>query len=174
MEQELTCREAEVVLLDGTRLPGGFPVECRWVTAQLAMGGMIGTAANVAVLRGARITHVIDLQREFDDAPLLRDTGIVLRWWGVPESLEPFPEEAVVEAIGFFRQVLACHDHRLYIHCMAGRNRTPVFVYAFLRATGWTEEEAVAAIRRAEPVALLPRSRLDAVERCLSGLGVGE
>jgi len=173
MEQELGSGESEVVLLDGTRLPGGFPVECRWVTEHLAMGGMIGTAGNVAVLSGARITHVINLQQEFDDSPLLRETGIVLRWLGVPESLNPFPVEAIRDAIGFFREASLRRDHRVYVHCMAGRNRSPVFIYALLRATGWTGAAAAAAIGRADPAALLRSGTLGAVERCLSRFGVG-
>lgn len=162
--------EAEVLLLDGTRLPGGFALEYQWLTARLAMGGMIGTAANVAVLQAARITHVINLQEEFDDTALLKGTGMVLRWLGVPDSLEPFPVEALGEAIRFYRQAIARSDHRVFVHCMAGKNRSPLFVYALLRAEGWTEEASVEAIRGASPAALLRRGPLDAVEHLLPGV----
>ncbi|AGC46094.1 dual specificity protein phosphatase [Myxococcus stipitatus DSM 14675] len=165
--------EAEVLLLDGTRLPGGFAVEFQWLTARLAMGGMIGTAANVGVLEAARITHVINLQEEFDDTALLKDTGLVLRWLAVPDSLEPFPAEALGEALRFYRQALERSEHRVYVHCMAGKNRSPLFVYALLRAEGWTEEGAVEVIRRASPAALLRRGALEAVEHLLPRLVEG-
>ncbi|HEU4407541.1 MAG TPA: hypothetical protein VFS43_19905 [Polyangiaceae bacterium] len=167
MAQGRGLAEPELLLLNGVRVPSDFSLECRCVTDRIAIGGMIGTAANVASLRRERVTHVINLQQGFDDAPILAGTGVALCWLGVPDALPSFPEGALRRAVEFARGAALDPGYRLYLHCMAGRSRSPLFAYAILRSAGWGGSDAAAAIARADAAALLRPEHADAVERFL-------
>ena len=55
-------------------------MDMTWVTDRIALGGGIWNERNMIELAQAGITHVIDMQIEFDDTPLaarLRDPGAV-------------------------------------------------------------------------------------------------
>src|SRR5690349_11307089 len=61
-------------------LHGAFRMDMTWVTGRIAVGGGIWTAENMAAVSRAGITHIIDMQIEFDDTMLAAPHGIeVLR-----------------------------------------------------------------------------------------------
>lgn len=154
--------ERVITLRSGEQLSADFTVECRWIDARLGIGGMVGTRRNARALFDAGVTHVIDLQEELDDGPLFDGLPVALRWLGVPDALAPFPEAALAEAVAFAEEARA---GRLFVHCMAGRNRAPLFAWAILRARGVAADAAAAAIRAVEPAALLRAEHLAAAER---------
>ncbi len=47
-------------------------IDITWVTERIGVGGGIWTAENMAAVARAGITHIIDMQIEFDDTPLAR------------------------------------------------------------------------------------------------------
>jgi predicted protein tyrosine phosphatase len=159
---------SDFIEICGIRLPADFSVESKWITDRLAIGGMIGTSANIQGLKRLGITHVIDLQAEFDDTPLAAEAAVGVLWLPVPNSPGPVSPEAVRHAAEFAGAVLAEDGSRLFVHCMAGRNRAPTFAYAILRAQGWNREDALSRILQAEPRALLEDRILDTVDMALA------
>ena len=158
-----------VALSDGTQLSAEFVVECRWVTNRLAIGGMVGTRQNAVALERLGVSHVLNLQAEFDDAAVFTGSAIRLAWVPVEDRLQPFPADAVLAAIAFGCDALAQQHARLFVHCLAGRTRSPLFAYAILRASGVSAAECVHSIRAAEARADLDGAHLDAIERVLAG-----
>ncbi len=51
-------------------------MDMTWVTERIALGGGIWTAEKLAEVARAGITHVIDMQIEFDDTNLAEPHGI--------------------------------------------------------------------------------------------------
>ena len=45
-------------------------MDITWLTDRIAVGGGIWTADNMARVAGKGVTHIIDMQIEFDDTPL--------------------------------------------------------------------------------------------------------
>src|SRR5437660_2594097 len=51
-------------------------MDITWLTDRIAVGGGIWTAENMATVARAGVTHVINMQIEFDDKPLGLEHGI--------------------------------------------------------------------------------------------------
>ena len=58
----------------GTR-HGTSGMDMTWVTGRIALGGGIWSPENMAAVARAGITHIIDMQIEFDDTPLAEPHG---------------------------------------------------------------------------------------------------
>jgi hypothetical protein len=140
------------LVVGGVRISADFPVELKWVTPQLAIGTMIGSLRNMRILANAGITHVINLQDDFDDATIVGDTGVQVYWLRIGGPIAQAPIEGAME---FARVALRDPDHSLFIHCVAGRNRSPHIAYAALRMLGVTDSGARSRIRKAEPDAVM-------------------
>ena len=50
-------------------------MDMSWVTGRIAVGGGIWTAENMAQVARAEVTHIIDMQIEFDDTALALPIG---------------------------------------------------------------------------------------------------
>jgi hypothetical protein len=150
--------------IGGRRLPADFPVECRWVTPRLAIGSMIGTRRNMRRLREQGITHVLGLQAEFDDRAIAADTGIEVLQLAVPDHPARIPESLLRQALEQAPGILAAERTRLFVHCMAGRQRAPTFAYAVLRGLGWSATEARERILETDPRAQLAAESVQLVD----------
>jgi len=51
-------------------------MDMTWLTDRIALGGGIWNEKNMAELAQAGITHIIDMQIEFDDTPLAEPHGV--------------------------------------------------------------------------------------------------
>jgi dual specificity phosphatase 3 len=143
-----------------------------FVTARLATGAAISSAADVDQLAGAGITLVIDCRGEFDDAPLLAGhPSMVYVWDGTDDDGQPKPPAWFDKGISLALSELAKPGQRVYCHCAAGVNRGPSMAYAVMRALGWSAEDGEAAIRRARPQVGL-RYKADA-DAAIVALGYG-
>src|SRR3954462_10009239 len=65
-----------------------FDVQCKWITGRIAIGGLIGTVENMELLCAAGVTHVLNLQAEFDDRTIRGKTGIDVTWVPIPNELD--------------------------------------------------------------------------------------
>lgn len=155
----------------GLEAPGDFQVHVRWITTRLAVGGMIGTSANMRRLRASGITHVLNLQAEFDDAPLAAEEGVDTLWLPLESSEEVPAPEAVRAAIGYAQQAWTEPESRLYVHCLAGLNRSPLLAYAILRSSGNAPADALAQVRAACSCALLDEETAAEMDALLGDAG---
>ncbi len=127
-------------------------MDLTWVTPRIAVGGGIWTDANMAKVAAAGVTHVIDMQVEFDDSPLAGPYGIEVFWNQVDDDFQPKPAEVFRPGIGFALAALESPENKLLIHCAAGVHRAPMMALALLRAQGWDLQEAMELMEERRPV----------------------
>jgi protein-tyrosine phosphatase len=128
-------------------------IDITWVTERIAVGGGIWNAENMAAVSRAGITHIIDMQIEFDDTPLAGRHGIAVCWNPVDDDFELKPPEVFARGVEFALAALEEAEAKLFVHCAAGVHRAPMMTLALLGAMGWTVEDGVELIERRRPVA---------------------
>src|SRR5579859_7510871 len=102
---------------------GKFGMDMTWITGRLAVGGGIWTAENMAAVARAGVTHIIDMQIEFDDTPLAKAQGIEVCWNPIDDDFEPKPGEVFDRGVKFGLAALEGNDSKLLVHCAAGVHR---------------------------------------------------
>ncbi len=98
------------------------------------------------------VTHIIDMQIEFDDTELARPYGIEVLWNGTDDDFQPKPAELFAKGVEFGQAALEENGGKLYIHCAAGVHRAAMMTLALLGAMGWEMEEAMQVIQGRRPV----------------------
>jgi protein-tyrosine phosphatase len=144
-------------------------MDITWVTDRIAVGGGIWNADNMTAVSRAGITHIIDMQIEFDDTPLAEKHGIAVCWNPVDDDFEPKDPEVFVRGVEFALAALEESGAKLFIHCAAGVHRAPMMTLALLGVMGWTVEDAVALIERKRPAADFAEVYVRSVEEFLKG-----
>jgi protein-tyrosine phosphatase len=151
-----------VFAIGGVQIDPDFPVDIKWVRPQLAFGSMIGTVRNMRTVAEAGITHVINLQDEFDDSTIVENTGIRVHWPQLGRDLRQVPIDS---ALQFAEEALRSPGHSLFVHCLAGRNRSASLTYAILLLLEDSDADARKRIRKAEPDAVLDEDVLQMLSR---------
>jgi hypothetical protein len=146
-------------------------MDITWVTERIAVGGGIWNPDNMAAVSRAGITHIIDMQIEFDDTPLAGPHGIVVCWNPVDDDFEPKPPEVFARGVDFALAALEQDGAKLFVHCAAGVHRAPMMTLALLAVLGWTVEDAMDLIEGRRPVADFADVYVRSVEDFLSGRG---
>ena len=122
-------------------------MDMSWVTDRIAVGGGIWNPVRMAEVARAGITHVIDMQIEFDDTPLAEPHGIEVLWNPVDDDFQPKPPELFQRGVEFALTALEQDGSKLLIHCAAGVHRAPMMALAVLRALGWELDDACTLIQ---------------------------
>jgi len=128
-------------------------MDMTWITGRLALGGGIWNPANMGEVARAGITHIIDMQMEFDDTPLAEPHGIEVLWNPTDDDFEPKPAELFRRGVEFATAAFEKADAKLFIHCAAGVHRAPMMALAVLGSMGWSVDEAMHLIEDLRPVA---------------------
>lgn len=148
-------------------LHGAFRMDMTWVTGRIAVGGGIWTAENMAAVARSGITHIIDMQIEFDDTELSRPHAIEVLWNPIDDDFQPKPPEIFERGVEFATEALSQEGTKLFIHCAAGVHRAPMMTLAVLCSTGWTTDAARDLIEKERPVVDFADVYLRSVERFL-------
>ena len=106
----------------------------------------------MAKVAAAGITHIIDMQVEFDDTPLAGPYGVEVFWNPVDDDFQPKPPQVFQSATEFALAAVENPEHKLLVHCAAGVHRAPMMALALLRVQGWDLHEAMALIEERRPV----------------------
>ncbi len=144
-------------------------MDITWVTERIAVGGGIWTADNMAAVARAGITHIIDMQIEFDDTPLAEPHEIEVCWNPVDDDFEEKPPEVFALGVEFALAALEKPEARLFVHCAAGVHRAPMMTLALLGVLGWSLEDAMDLIEMRRPVADFADVYVRSVENYLQG-----
>jgi protein-tyrosine phosphatase len=142
-------------------------MDMTWVTDRIAVGGGIWTAENMAVVARTGVTHIIDMQIEFDDTGLAEPHGIEVLWNPTEDDFQPKPPEILQRGVDFATGALAGSGTRLFIHCAAGVHRAPMMTLAVLCSMGWRQEVAQDLIEKRRPVVDFAEVYVRSVERFL-------
>ena len=127
-------------------------MDMTWITDRIALGGGIWNANNMAEVARHGITHIINMQVEFDDTPLAAPHAIEVLWNRTDDDFQPKPPQLFRHAVEFAQRALDQPDGKVYIHCAAGVHRAPMMALAVLRVLGYSLEDAIETIESRRPV----------------------
>jgi protein-tyrosine phosphatase len=144
-------------------------MDISWLTERIAIGGGIWNAENMAKVAEAGITHIIDMQIEFDDTPLAKQHGIAVLWNPTNDDFEPKPTELFHRGVEFALRALEAGEAKLFIHCAAGVHRAAMMALALLGSMGWELGKARELIESKRPVADFAEVYVRSVENFLNG-----
>ncbi|HZD33247.1 MAG TPA: dual specificity protein phosphatase [Candidatus Angelobacter sp.] len=127
-------------------------MDLTWVTDRVAVGGGIWHERNMIEVVREGITHIIDMQIEFDDTRLAEPYGVKVLWNPTDDDFRPKSAALLRRGVDFALEALEEPDAKVFIHCAAGVHRAPMMALAVLRAQGWSLEDAVSTIEEKRDV----------------------
>jgi len=142
-------------------------MDITWVTERIGLGGGIWNARNMEELAQSGVTHVLNMQIEFDDRPLAEVHGVQVLWNPTDDDFLPKSKELLKRGVDFALEALDDPEARLYVHCAAGVHRAPMMTLAVLCAMGWEMEAAMALIETRRPAADFADVYVESVRRFL-------
>jgi len=142
-------------------------MDMTWITERVALGGGIWNARNMEELAQTGVTHVLNMQLEFDDRPLAEPHGIHVLWNPTDDDFLPKAPELLKRGVDFALEALDNPRARLYIHCAAGVHRAPMMTLAVLCAMEWEMEAAMVLIETRRPVVDFADVYVESVRRFL-------
>jgi protein-tyrosine phosphatase len=142
-------------------------MDMSWVTGRIAVGGGIWTAENMAQVAHAGVTHIIDMQIEFDDTALALPHGITVLWNPIDDDFQPKSPEVFQRGVDFALEALDEPGTKLFVHCAAGVHRAPMMTLAILCSLSWKLEDALRLIEARRPVVDFADVYVNSVKRFL-------
>ena len=149
-------------------------MDLTWVTDRIALGGGIWNDAKMIEVVRAGVTHIINMQIEFDDTSLAKPYGVKVLWNPTDDDFEPKPEALFERGVSFALDALKDPQARLFIHCAAGVHRAPMMTLAVMRAMGWKLGDAIKTIERKRPVVDFAEVYVESVEKFVQMNGAGK
>jgi|SRR5580704_15555751 protein-tyrosine phosphatase len=128
-----------------------FIMDMSWVTGRIAVGGGIWNAENMAQVARAGVTHIIDMQIEFDDTALAEPHGIAVLWNPIDDDFQPKSPDVFQRGVAFALEALDEEGTKVFIHCAAGVHRAPMMTLAILCSLGWKLGDALQLIEARRP-----------------------
>ena len=139
-------------------------MDMTWVTHRIAVGGGIWTEEKMVEVVDAGITHIIDMQIEWDDTRLAAPYGVKVLWNPTDDDFRRKPAELFQRGVEFALAALDDAETRLFIHCAAGVHRAPMMALAVLRALGFGMQDAMDMIQSRRKVVDFADVYLQSVE----------
>lgn len=143
------------------------PMDMTWVTGRLAVGGGIWADENMSDVAKAGVTHIIDMQAEFDDTPLAKAYGISVLWNATDDDFQPKPDLLFARGVDFALEALDKEGTKVFIHCAAGVHRAPMMALAVLCSLSWNIADAMQLIEARRPVVDFAEVYVQSVESFL-------
>src|SRR5580692_3470945 len=144
-----------------------FMMDMSWITGRVAVGGGIWTAENMIQVARTGVTHVIDMQIEFDDTPLAVPHGIRVLWNPIDDDFQPKSPDVFQRGVDFAMEALKEQGTKLFVHCAAGVHRAPMMTLAILCSLGWKVADALRLIEAKRPEADFADVYVKSVKRFL-------
>jgi hypothetical protein len=118
-------------------------MDITWVTDRIALGGGIWNNDNMAELVKLGVTHIIDMQIEFDDRPLAEPYAVNVLFNPTDDDFQLKPPRLFQAGVEFAIAALEEEKSKVYIHCAAGVHRAPMMTLAILRVLGWPLKDGI-------------------------------
>src|SRR5579864_4945253 len=139
-------------------------MDITWVTDRIALGGGIWNDGNMAELVRLGVTHIIDMQIEFDDRPLAEPYAVNVLFNPTDDDFQLKPPQLFQAGVEFALAALEEDTSKVYIHCAAGVHRAPMMTLAILRVLGWSLEDATKLIQELRYVVDFAECYVESVE----------
>ena len=140
-------------------------MDMTWVTDRIAVGGGIWTEDKMMEVVRAGITHIIDMQIEWDDTRMAEPYGIKVLWNPTDDDFRSKPPELFQRGVQFALEALDDAESRVFIHCAAGVHRAPMMALAVLRAMGFRLQDAIDMIESRRAVVDFAEVYVQSVEQ---------
>jgi protein-tyrosine phosphatase len=147
-------------------------MDLTWVTDRIAVGGGIWNDQNMAELVRLGVTHIINMQVEFDDRPLAKPYPVTVLHNPTDDDFQPKPPELFQPAVEFALQAMEQPESKIFIHCAAGVHRAPMMTLAILRVLGWPLFDAIDLIMERRYVVDFADVYVDSVEEFVKAYGL--
>ena len=144
-------------------------MDITWITDRLAVGGGIWIESKMIEAVRLGITHIIDMQIEFDDTALAEPYGVKVLWNATEDDFQPKSPELLKRGVDFALAALDDPETRVFVHCAAGVHRAPMMTLAILRAMGWDLQDAKRLLQSRRPVVDLADVYVNSVEHFIAG-----
>ncbi len=139
-------------------------MDITWVTDRIALGGGIWNDDNMAELVRMGVTHIINMQIEFDDRPLAVGHPVVVLHNPTDDDFQPKPPQLFQAGVEFALDALEEPECKVYIHCAAGVHRAPMMTLALMRVLGWSLADAKTLIQQRRYVVDFAEVYVESVE----------
>ena len=140
-------------------------MDMTWITDRIAVGGGIWNEENMQELVRKGVTHIIDMQIEFDDRPLAEPHGVHVLYNPTDDDFQIKPPELFQRGVDFALEALSGDENKVYIHCAAGVHRAPMMTLAIMRVLGWSLKDAINLIQTRRYVVDFADCYVQSVER---------
>jgi hypothetical protein len=126
------------------------------------------------VLVASRVTHILNV----GEAPSVLSPADgpfrEIEWIPIAD-FERVPDDLAVSCLGALHRMACQPEARVYIHCIAGQNRSPTILWLYLVACGLHTDRARAMIEARAPDAVPGHGRLvdDALIEVVRRFGAG-
>ena len=144
-------------------------MDMTWVTDRIAVGGGIWDEIRMIEVAEQGVTHIINMQIEFDDRHLGVPFGIHVLWNPTDDDFQFKPPELFERGVSFAVEALEHARSKIFIHCAAGVHRAPMMTLAIMRAMGWELIEAKRLIQKRRPVVDFADVYVRSVEEFMKG-----
>jgi hypothetical protein len=121
--------------------------------------GPFASPERLSTLHATGITHIFNV----GEAPsvLFAGTGSIreVAWFPIAD-LEPIPNPTAIDCLDVLHKMACDAESRVYVHCLAGWNRSPTILWLYLVACGIEANRAKEWITRQAPDAVPGHTRL--------------
>jgi protein-tyrosine phosphatase len=139
-------------------------MDMTWVTDRIAVGGGIWNDENMEELVRRGVTHIINMQIEFDDRPLAEPYPVKVLHNPTDDDFMPKPPALFQAGVDFALEALDQPKNKIYIHCAAGVHRAPMMTLAIMRVLGWSLQDAKNLIQELRYVVDFAECYVESVE----------
>jgi len=147
-DMNIDPRHQKLVQQEFVALPDTTQLGIFWVTRRIAIG-RFATPQRRKHLLDCGVTHILNVS----DTPSLPDEES--RFQSIVDcpvvDLAPIPLELALQAIELISRILKHPDSKLFIHCIAGQNRSPSILFLYLLASGFPANDAEHLITSRSP-----------------------
>jgi hypothetical protein len=136
----------------------GFREQVFPITSALWLGPFASPERCPTLVAGG-VTHVLNV----GEAPSVltpADGPFREVAWHAIADLERVPDQLAIDCLGTLHRMLCEPQAKVYVHCIAGRNRSPTIVWLYLVACGLSAREAREMIERRACDAVAGHSQL--------------
>lgn len=148
-----------------------------WLNRRVAIGGAINTLYDARKIAADGITRVLNLRTSQDEVEFVQKVGMEYVSNPTSDDSKGDPDEVskpptwFATSYGIIISALEQPGGRILIHCQEGLNRAPSTAYFWLRALGWSKDDAAKCVAEARPKAKKYMRWNDDADAAIKALG---